>query len=173
MNLRVWCDLDTGGGGWTIVYLWPGGMTNLESTTLNYDVDNLALRRASTEVLLAYRDAGRRVTVDAWARLATPPEWVMQSPFRYERRDVPVMVSVGGAALRSSTLRYGNREFGNDCASGWVDSRLSGRVCLTGTNGPFYNGYATRMYSDRCPNSDRVWNDALCTDTRRFSIAFR
>jgi hypothetical protein len=46
-------------------------------------------------------------------------------------------------------------------------------VCLTGTNGPFFNGYSTTYYGDRCPNSDRAWNDAYCTDTRRFSIAFR
>jgi hypothetical protein len=167
----VWCDMDTADGGWTVIYFYPG--QTRPSGGLTYTVDDLAIPGASTEALIAYRNGSYGIADPAWARFPIPAPWQTLSPFRARNTDATVSMTQATGAARMVTLRYGNAAFGNDCNSGWDTRNTGGRICINGSNAPFFCEWNSATYRDRCPNSNQRYDGADCSTSRRFSIAVR
>jgi hypothetical protein len=165
----VWCDMDTAGGGWTVIYLWNGTHSQ---TPQEYTINDSSIRRASTETLMAYRNRSYGIADTSWAWFPIPSNWQTRSPFMYDSVDQAITIH-HRTGTQTGTLRYGFFESGNDCASNWNNRLRGGRICISNTSAPFYNEFVSPTYIDLCPNSDQDFAARRCSDNRRFSIAVR
>ena len=162
------CDMVTAGGGWTLVFL--ASSNDLQGVPIAYTAGTPRLLASASEALLAYRDSGGNAAPAATS-FALPADWQTDTPFDYADTDVAVMASVDNGPLESATLRYGSDNFMASCDGPWVGNSY-GRVCVDGTLGPSYSGFATSG-TDDCSASDEAFDATACSSTRRFSIAVR
>jgi hypothetical protein len=164
------CDMDTAGGGWTVIFL--AGGNNLNSLDVSYTVPYTGLRASAAETLIAYRDQSMAVTA-GWASFPMPETWRTQSPFVAAAEDLSVTATVNGGTPASATLRFGQRSFSVSCADPWNPTANYGRICLQDTAAPFFSGFSTDA-GDFCSlSNDPRLDITSCSDALRFSIAVR
>jgi hypothetical protein len=160
--------MTTEGGGWTIVF-YPDGNPH-GSTTIPYTASTPQLLAAATNAMMAYRDHALAIA-PLRATFAMPDAWRTSTPFNVMETDVSTSASIDGAAPVAATLRFGSDSFNAYCGDPWV-SAAYGRVCIIGTQAPYYSGFA-RAGGELCSDSSQAYSAAACTTDRRFSIAVR
>ena len=163
------CDMETDGGGWTLVFIAPG--PNLDMGPLAYSVSSAALFTEATSSLIAYRNT-TLVASSGFASFPLPDKWRTDTPFNYPQIDVITTVSVNGATASQATLRYGAHAFGSTCSDSWSPTQSFGRLCIVGTVAPFFSGF-TGPTPDGCADSSGLWNARSCDANTQFSIAIR
>lgn len=169
--LTVHCDMDTGGGGWTVIFLADG--INLDSTSIDYTVPSRRLRDGAQQALISFRDLTDNMRASDWASFDLPATWRTGSPFMITPdQELTVSAAVNGGVPALATLRYGQSNFGTLCGDPWITTSLYGRICLQGTEAAFFSGF-TIPNGDFCSTSNQTWNARPCSDTARFSIAVR
>jgi hypothetical protein len=175
VDVPVWCDMSTDSGGWTVIYFWNGS-TRPATTMLNYTVTEAALPMMATQALIAYRNTAYEVVENNWARFDMPAAWRTMAPFR--SRNVDVMLNVTTPSNTTTRrLRFGYADFNSTCNDNWDTRRSAGRLCIEGTNTPFFAAFSPVSYddinADRCSNSNQRWDTTACSPGRRFTIAVR
>ena len=200
---RVWCDQNTAGGGWTVVYV--GGPSSTTSAAglvsphtvagcsgFEYAPGTASLVQASTEVLLSFRGddmsdvSNDGTTVDGaavWAVVDTPDTWRHQHPATIDATDDWVLARIPGETVpQTRRLRYGSSTaVAGGCSGEWLSSdpavagaSVAGRVCLEGTTAPFWGGFnAGGACTGVCTRSTLGSTGTSCSNRRRFSIAVR
>jgi hypothetical protein len=136
------------------------------------------------EVMVAYVDPADGLTVvdDAWALLPMTESWREVMPLARDQEDLTLPVVVGsaetpeGALHLNATVYFGTSDFGigasRSCGDPWkANGTQMGRVCVEGTDAPFYRGFGSGS-ADGCPLSSELYNAATCED-RRFAIFVR
>ena len=170
-GLLVHCDMETGGGGWTAIYL--ADSVNLNSTAIDYTVPAQSIRDAAQEALIAFRNLNVNMVASDWASFGLPATWRAKHPLAVTPpEDLTVSASVNGALPAVATLRYGQSNFAQLCGDPWVTATAYGRVCLQGTAAAFFSGFATST-PDYCSQSTQAYSTRACSDAVRFSIAVR
>ncbi len=172
--ILVHCDMDIGGGGWTVIYLADG--INLNSTTIDYTVTSQRLRDNAQEALISFRNLNQNMVASDWASFGLPATWRAKNPLTVSPfEEITVSASVNGALPALALLRYGTANFGSVCGDAWNTTTTPyGRLCLQGTDAAFYSGFATAAATtDFCALSSQTYSVRACSDMLRFSIAVR
>ena len=170
-SVLVHCDMDIGGGGWTVIYL--ADAVDLSSTTIAYTVPAQSLRDNAQEALIAFRNLNLNMVASDWASFGLPATWRAKNPLAVTPfEDLTVSASINGALPALAQLRYGTANFGSLCSDDWVTTSSYGRVCLQGTAAAFFSGFAIAG-TDLCALSDQTYSVRACSDAIRFSIAVR
>ncbi|CAN5187687.1 hypothetical protein BH11MYX1_BH11MYX1_36750 [soil metagenome] len=163
------CDMTTDGGGWTLVFF--AASNDEMSTNLGYIPGLGSVLGGADAALITYR-ATSLTTAGSYASLAIPTAWRTSSPFTADGTDLVTPVQINGAPASPATVRYGFDSFTNNCADPWFAGGHWGRICIPGTEAPFYNGFAAAGI-DLCSASSVAWNTTSCSTALRFSIAVR
>ncbi|MEC9072207.1 MAG: putative metal-binding motif-containing protein, partial [Myxococcota bacterium] len=147
---EVYCDFDTGPGGWTRVWLQPEA--NLSIAPNSYDLPTgqaYSLLTGSNEVMVAFvcwnADCGGGVLPDEWASFPLPEAWKADFPLDNPGTDLDITASIAGG-LVETRLRYGKDWFTDlqVCPSPWNPAGAGhgkGRICLEYTNAPALTDY--------------------------------
>lgn len=164
----VSCDMDTGDGGWTLVFVAD---VNIVDGPQAYSVTQPILDGAQ-DVLIAFRSSVG-VAAANYATFPMPALWRNDTPFNYQANDLPLLAKVNGSATAiATTLRYGYANYANYCTDPWNTASTLGRVCLTNTMAPYYTSFRYPT-GDFCNSSMMDWRVVDCTAERRFTIAVR
>lgn len=174
--LDVLCDMETAGGGWTIVFMARGTSYDSSRTRMTYTADDRSLREQASRAMLAYRDVDG-VVDGGYAHFLMPPDWELKSPFEYaEGTQVGTTAESSAGHLTNRTLFYGSSNFSGStgCTGPWVGMENRGRICLSDSPAPQYVGWSVKA-PDQCTDSydECCQNTPSCIDTRLFSIAVR
>ena len=167
--LSVYCDMDSDSGGWTVIF-FPTS-TNLTAPPTTYTSSTARLLADAQSALIAYRNQTMSASSN-YASFALPSEWKTATPFSAGARDVPVTVKIDGGAEVAATLRYGYQTFTNVCTDPWGAGGFYGRICVTNTHAPYFNGWNAND-NDSCSDSSAAYNAQSCSSDLRFSIAVR
>lgn len=164
------CDMTTEEGGWTVIFLPTS--SNLQSTAVGYTASTENLLNSATQVLLAYRDSSHAI-VGQRAVFPMIQEWRTSSPFAYANAELSVIASIDGGSAMNATLKFGYKSFAGDlCSDNWDLATSWGRLCISGTDAPFFTGFAAPV-SDTCPASQQTWNARNCGAELKLTIAVR
>jgi len=167
---QTFCDMTTSGGGWTV--LFTAADSDLNSNSLDYTILDPELPAGAADVLLAYR-SGQMGLLPGWAIFPIPSNWRTQSPLTYQAQTESIQVSIEGSGPTPATLYYGHATWNtNFCSGSFLTGADFGLICLSGTTGPMYSGFA-HSDNDQCTASDQFWAAQACTSDRRFTIAVR
>ena len=175
----VTCNMEADGGGWTRVFLAQTSNYSSGTQGVAYTTDSLALRENATEALIAYGDGNGNLSNRAFFPI--PVSWVSKSPMQYSKEGVSVQATVNGAYVGAKNLYFGTCDYQSPCANNWGGCSanwLHGRVCLQGTEAPYWAFWAgpNENYPDSCPPSNlngNPWWKPPCSASRKFAIYVR
>jgi cysteine-rich repeat protein len=130
------------------------------------------LRTATSVVMMGFTPAVGGPVTDR-ARFVMPDGWIAQSPFAVLNGDETRWVSVEDADPVEVGLRYGYASAPHYCQDPWNVASPYGRICVIGTDAPYYGGFASPV-TDHCGTSKESYPDTVeCNDDRRFAIFVR